>query len=133
MRAVAAVACLTVFALAGCGEDDEAATPAPPAEFASVRITYDRDGKGGRPPLDVRVRCGTSEYSSACDALAQLEPADFAPVPDDVACTMQYGGPQTATVEGTLRGERIDARFSRENGCEITRWERVAPLFEAVR
>ena len=40
-----------------------------------------------------------------------------------MACTQQYGGPETATVKGTLDGKEIDAKFSRVNGCEIARWE----------
>ena len=59
---------------------------------------------------------------------AQLEDTPhkaFDPVPDDVACTQIYGGPETATVSGTLRGKRVMAKFSRQNGCEIGRWERL--------
>ena len=56
----------------------------------------------------------------------------FEPVPGDTACTEQYGGPETATVTGTLRGETIDANFSRVNGCEISRWQEAAPLLEAA-
>ena len=48
------------------------------------------------------------------------------------ACTQQYGGPETATVKGTLHGETIDANFSRVNGCEISRWQQAAPLLEAA-
>jgi hypothetical protein len=36
-------------------------------------------------------------------------------------------------VEGTLRGERIDARFDRTNGCEIERWDRNAGLLGEVK
>jgi hypothetical protein len=50
----------------------------------------------------------------------------------DVACTLQHGGPDTARVTGTLRGETIDARFSLVNGCEISRWERVSGLLDAA-
>jgi hypothetical protein len=56
----------------------------------------------------------------------------FEPVSGMTACTQQYGGPETATVKGTLHGEPIDAKFSRVNGCEIARWEEVAPLLEAA-
>ena len=46
-------------------------------------------------------------------------------------CTEIYGGPQTATVTGTFRGEPVSAEFSRTNGCEIARWDgHVALLVE---
>lgn len=43
-------------------------------------------------------------------------------------CTQIYGGPQTARVRGTVGDTRIDRRFSRRNGCEISDWSRVGPL-----
>ena len=52
------------------------------------------------------------------------------PVAGDVACTQIYGGPETAEVTGSFRGEPVDARFNRTNGCEIDRWERLLPLLE---
>ena len=57
----------------------------------------------------------------------------FEPTPGDVACTQQYGGPETATVTGTFKGEQVDAKFSRQNGCEIARWEDALPLLEAAQ
>jgi hypothetical protein len=46
-----------------------------------------------------------------------------------VACTEIYGGPQVAEVRGTFKGRRIQARFTRANGCEIDRWDRHRFLF----
>ena len=34
---------------------------------------------------------------------------------------------------GTFRGEEVDAKFGRQNGCEIARWEEAAPLLEAAK
>jgi hypothetical protein len=61
-----------------------------------------------------------------------MDPKTFEPVPGNQACTQQYGGPETATVKGTVNGENVDAKFSRMNGCEITRWDAAKPLFEAA-
>ena len=61
-----------------------------------------------------------------------LPPKAFEPTPGNVACTQQYGGPETATVKGTLRGEAVSAEFSRVNGCEIARWQDAAPLLGAA-
>jgi hypothetical protein len=124
----AALACVAVLATA-CGEDDErAAAPA----LADLTVRVDRDGAGGSAARAARVRCAEATDSDVCAHVAALTAEHFAPTPDDVACTQQYGGPDTATVTGTLRGEAIDARFSRENGCEIARWEKVAALLEAA-
>lgn len=68
----------------------------------------------------------------ACAVLAQAAAAGkdpFAPTPKGQMCTQIYGGPQTATVQGTVNGRPVDAAFNRKNGCEIKRWGDLAPLF----
>lgn len=45
------------------------------------------------------------------------------------ACTMQYGGPETATVTGTIGETKIDAEFSRQDGCAIARFDAASPLW----
>ncbi|MET8693732.1 SSI family serine proteinase inhibitor [Streptomyces bauhiniae] len=52
----------------------------------------------------------------------------FAPVPPDSVCTMIDGGPATAHVTGYWAGRPVDAEFSRRNGCEIARWDRLVPF-----
>jgi hypothetical protein len=130
MRRVVVVSVLCV--LLGCGAEDEERPAAPRAgALADLRISVDRDGdRGPQPARETVVRCVTPAETPACDAALALRPEHFAPPPDNVACTLQYGGPDTARVTGTLRGERVDARFSRTDGCEINRWERVRKLLE---
>ena len=65
----------------------------------------------------------------ACAALFAEEDA-LQPVPGDVACTQIYGGDEEARIAGTVRGNAVDSMFSRTNGCEIDRWDRLAPVFE---
>jgi hypothetical protein len=43
---------------------------------------------------------------------------------------MIYGGPEEATVVGVVNGEEVDAAFSRSNGCELDRWDRMATLLQ---
>jgi hypothetical protein len=119
------VVLLTALVLvAGCGEDEE--TPASSqAPYADLTVTVN-DGDPGN------VRCDTPEDSEVCSALGDIDPKTFEPIPGNQACTQQYGGPETATVKGTLDGKEIDAKFSRENGCEIARWEAAQPLLEAT-
>ncbi|MFF9394769.1 SSI family serine proteinase inhibitor [Streptomyces griseoluteus] len=52
----------------------------------------------------------------------------FAPVPPDSICTLIDGGPATAHVTGHWAGRPVDADFSRRNGCEIARWDRLVPF-----
>ena len=56
----------------------------------------------------------------------------FDPPPKDQACTEQYGGPETATVTGTLAGKPVTAKFARTDGCQIGRWDALAALFGPV-
>jgi hypothetical protein len=63
------------------------------------------------------------DAAAACLALksnaAILSPA---PRPTDQACTMQYGGPQQATVTGVVDGQPVETNFSLTDGCEIALW-----------
>lgn len=54
------------------------------------------------------------------------------PPPEHEACTQQYGGPEVATVTGTVDGERVHATFTRTQGCEIHRFDQVSPLWTGV-
>ena len=62
--------------------------------------------------------------AAACTALkgnvALLSPA---PRPTDQACTQQYGGPEEATVTGSVDGKAVEAKFSLRDGCEIAQWK----------
>jgi hypothetical protein len=132
-------ALIAIALLAGCGEDDEVAAPAPTptpttapssSGLADLTLTIDGDGSGAQPPKEVEVRCEEAQDSALCTDVAGLAPADFGPTPRMTACTQQYGGPETAHVTGTLRGEPVDARFSREQGCEIARWDAVVAVLD---
>jgi hypothetical protein len=126
------VALLVCAALiAGCGEDDEPATA--PAGLADLTVEVDPDGPDPEEPKTATVQCDAPEDSDLCKAVDGLDPMVFEPTPGNVACTQQYGGPETAKVTGTFKGEEVDAGFGRQNGCEIARWEDAAPLLEAAQ
>jgi hypothetical protein len=67
----------------------------------------------------------------ACAALESKEDA-LEPVAGDVACTQIFGGQQEARVFGVVRGRAVDASLNRSNGCEIDRWDRLAPLLDVL-
>jgi O-acetylhomoserine/O-acetylserine sulfhydrylase-like pyridoxal-dependent enzyme len=97
-------------------------------------VRVDDDGSRGPDPVkQLTVDCGAASDSAACGEAAKVTAADLAPTPGDRACSQLYGGPQTASIRGTLRGRGVDATFSRINGCEIARWGRVSALLGEVR
>ena len=116
--------------VAGCGSDDEAEQPASAPALADLRVAVDRDGKGAGAVRTETVRCAAAADSALCGKVAALRLADLEPERGAVACSQQYGGPQTATIAGTLRGERVDLKLSRVNGCEISRWEAAGALLQ---
>lgn len=71
------------------------------------------------------------DREAACDGLDEVTTwgkDPFAPVPRGTQCTMLYGGPATAHVEGTWAGRPVNADFKRTDGCESGRWGRAEPL-----
>ncbi|HEY6694331.1 MAG TPA: SSI family serine proteinase inhibitor [Solirubrobacteraceae bacterium] len=128
------VALIGLALVAGCGDDDEqAAAPTPSGgSLAELTVTVDKDGDGGAAAKTADVSCDAAGDSQACAALDAMKADTFEATPSDVACTQQYGGPETATVKGTLRGKTIDASFSRTNGCEISRWNAAKDLLGAA-
>jgi hypothetical protein len=42
---------------------------------------------------------------------------------------MIYGGPEQAHVTGTVDGKQVDATFTRQNGCELARFDEASPLW----
>ncbi len=119
---------LLVLALAsGCGGTEAAGDDRPPRY--DLTITYWPTGRGGEART-ATLTCDPDGGShpdpvSACDALLEHEDA-LEPVAGDVACTQIYGGDQVAT----LSGAGVNASFSRANGCEISRWDKLAPLLD---
>lgn len=127
---------LALVLLAGCGDDEgEPAGTAPAAPDVALEIRFD-DGRG--ETSEASLQCG----GGSPEATGYLEDADadaaelceravglrelFTEEPPQRACTQIFGGPQTARVTGELSGATVDRRFSRENGCRIAEWDRLA-------
>ncbi|WP_432397159.1 SSI family serine proteinase inhibitor [Pseudarthrobacter sp. L19] len=72
------------------------------------------------------VPAAESQHPSAAAACAALKAnaalLSPAPRPTDKACTQQYGGPQEATVTGSVDDRPVEATFSLRDGCEIAQW-----------
>lgn len=82
----------------------------------SWTLTCDPPG-GSHPNAAVAV--------AALDEILESGRDPFAPVPADMMCTQQYGGPETATITGTWRGRAVNASYKLTDGCEIGRWRRL--------
>lgn len=117
------------LAVAGCGSDSDGESAAPGSSETSLEVTLDADGSGGAGAQMETISCGGG---SGCSEVEELTPADFEPLPPETACTEIFGGPDTATIAGTLNGEPVEAELSRANGCEIERFDRFVPLLQAL-
>lgn len=98
----------------------------------SLRVTYWENGANTASSMTWTLRCNPPRGSLprkvlACRRLAKGGAKLFAPLPPGIVCTQIYGGPQKARVVGTVSGKRIWVTFTRTNGCEIGRWNRVSP------
>jgi hypothetical protein len=130
MRALPLV--LLAALIAGCGQAADRADG--PAGVADLTVTVDQDGPhGAAAPQQLKLRCTRPDQSEACGAAAGVSAADLRPTPSGIACSQIYRGPQTASIVGILRGQRVDAHFARDNGCEVKRWNGVADLLNEVR
>ncbi len=128
VRSLAAVC--AGLAIGGCGADDDAEPATEPGATATeLTVTLDADGPGGEAERTETVSC---EPGSRCTEIEPITTPDFAPTPPDTACTEIFGGPDTVTIEGTLRGEPVDAQLTRANGCEIERFDRFTPLLRVL-
>jgi hypothetical protein len=100
---------------------------------SALTVTVWPDGREqGGEGVSRSFSCEADSTEPACVVIAELTPAGLAPTPPDVACTEIYGGPAEAQVTGTLRGVEVDAAFSRINGCEIDRFQRLLSLLALV-
>ena len=98
----------------------------------ALRITYWEDSANASSSWTWTLRCdparGTLDRPArACTRLATGGPKLFAPLPRNVVCTEIYGGPQKARVVGVVDGKRVWSTFTRTNGCQIDRWQRISP------
>jgi len=134
-----AVAASSLWLVAGCGTlgagGDVTTGPTPgggATTGGATELIVEVKSAPGRSERTYTLRCDPPggnhpDPESACRTLTQMNDP-FAPVPPGAMCTEIYGGPQTATVTGTLRGDPVQAQFSRTDGCQIGRWDKHAAL-----
>lgn len=122
---------LLVLALAvtACG-DGEQANDYPEADFTITIEHPEAD------TISYRIMCGADGASiegmdldadAACAALGDpdVQSLLIEGPPADRICTEIYGGPDVATINGTLAGQSVSTRVDRSNGCGISDWDDV--------
>lgn len=132
-----AVIGLMLYAVTGCTSGDDATTvpaavrtsPAPTQPSTDLRIVITAPGQ---PMQRFALTCDPAggdhpSPATACGTLRRLD-APFAEAPADRACTEIYGGPQVAVVTGFHDRRQVSARFTRTDGCQIARWDRLADV-----
>jgi hypothetical protein len=127
-------ALLIVVVVAACGESEDAGQSDMPA--TSVEVTLWPEGRsagsGQRAILTCEPVGGSHPHAQDACAALESEPDALEPVAGDVACTQIYGGPEEARIAGVVAGNAVDSMFSRTNGCEIDRWDRLAPVLDVL-
>jgi hypothetical protein len=71
---------------------------------------------GDDPGLDPAAACSSLADPEVMTRLIEGQP-------QDQICTEIYGGPDTATIVGTLDGRPVDTQIDRTNGCGIYDWD----------
>ena len=105
---------------AGPGKGDaELAIMIKPSESAKA-VNYTLVCKDGVPAAESKHPTAAAACAALKKNAALLSPG---PRPTDRACTQQYGGPDQATVTGSVDGKAVESKFSLRDGCEIGQWQ----------
>lgn len=154
--AIGAIVLVSILSLCACSSGGGTPQPAvpetPPGSPASplrsgagegnANLTITVTPSDSQPAINYTLICkdgiptDKSKHplpAKACQTL-QNNPAVLTPRPrnKEVICTQQYGGPQTATVTGTVDGVPVDAWFARRDGCEISWWNAAGSILGPV-
>ncbi len=99
-------------------------TPSPDAQVQEYLLECDRT-----TPSEAS---NVPQPEAACALVEESAQGLFFTKPDPtLQCTQQFGGPQTATVTGTVDGRPVQSDFARSDGCEIDRWQSMEPILGA--
>jgi Subtilisin inhibitor-like len=129
MRGVVALVAVLAAAM-DCGAGQSAPNAPAQTPETDLQVTLWEDGREQKAaPTRWTLKCDPNAGTlprrvSACDRLGRMS-TPFAPLPKDIVCTDQYGGPQQAVIAGRHEGKRIWIALSARNGCEIGRWNKL--------
>lgn len=134
-RTMLAAAVLATLAAVSCsdsdGRTDRVGVVDDGASASSLTVTLAADAKGtGLQTWTLTCEAPGGDHPDAAAACRTLQAIEqpFAPLPRDAICTEIYGGSAVATIKGSWRGTPVDARYTRENGCHISRYDALGPV-----
>ena len=116
----------TGLVIQGCGDGAGGGAAGDPGT-GNLQITYIPEPGVTPRKADLVCPASTADDTAACEQIESLTPA-FDPVPADQVCSQQYGGPEQIVLSGTWAGKPVDTTLTRTNGCEIDRYEALAPV-----
>ncbi|MBC7630007.1 hypothetical protein [Aeromicrobium sp.] len=123
--ALAVVALVALGSGCGGGSGDNSAAQ-------QTVLTFRFTDGGGASTVTLTCPGKDTGTKSACAQLAKVAPDVFSPVPKAKVCTQIFGGPEKLAVSGHYDNTIVSAGLSRENGCEIDRWDMIAPVLKAL-
>ncbi len=127
------VLCLVALPLAACSAGGADSVTAAPRTDLRIEIVREVGAEPERLTLTCEPTGGDHpEAAQACADLGQAQ-EPFAALPSDRMCTEIFGGPQTAVVTGTHRGEPVRTELSRSDGCRIEQWESLGAVLAGPR
>ena len=134
MRCLAATIALLALGagglvMQGCGDGSGSGAAGAGGDpgTGNLQITYIPE-PGTKPrQADLVCPATATDAAAACEQIESLTAA-FDPVPADQACSQQYGGPEQIVLYGRWAGNPVDTTLTRTNGCEIDRYESLAPV-----
>lgn len=142
----AVLAAAFLVAMSACTLPNNPLSPDPSAKMedmsdTNVQVTYQIPDpmnpeiitQQGSWTLDCRVAVGTHpQAGEACAVLADIDLDTLKNIPGNRACTEMFGGPQTATIRGTVRGTPVNVTMGRANGCQISQWDAMGAVLAPV-
>jgi len=122
--------------IAGVGLSLALAATLPASSQAAVpylKLHISISQSSGAVPQVINLTCTPDSKKvpnarSICRQLLKAGYKSLKPTPRNVACSMIYGGAQTASITGRWGRKVVNAQFSRTNGCETARWANLSFL-----
>ena len=101
---------------------------------ASLEIAVDRGPT--MSSVEATLRCSKTatatgflrgKAEAACDSVDRHRTVLLPPAPDRL-CGQQYGGPESATISGSVASTSLERHVDRQNSCGIADWAALRPL-----